>query len=181
MLHGVVAGKSVDHRHEQQQGHETADVGKEHAVGGEHVSLLRVGTHHAQQRGIGHVDGRVDHHHQRIGDVGIDDLAREAEVGCDEGEEADQAEGNGQIEQVGTEFTPTAVRAVGHDAHDGVEGGIPDTGDQEHGAHHGSGETKNVGIEDHQVRAEEFPEHGRGHIAKTVTDLFFKFYHGKKI
>ena len=161
LCHGVgaVPAEGVRHGHKQQEGDETADVGEHHAERRERAALLRVGAHHAQQRCVGHVDARIDHHHQRVGDVGVDQLARLAEGRGIERKYADEPERNGEEEQVGAELAPAARCAVGDDADDGVEHRVPHAGDEEHRAHHGCRKSEYVGIENHQVGSEQLPEH----------------------
>ena len=125
-----------------------------------------------------HVDARIDHHHQRVGDVGVDQLARLAEGRGIERKHADEPERNGEEEQVGAELSPAARRAVGDDADDGVEHRVPHAGDEEHRPHHCRRKPEHIGIENHQVGAEQLPEHRGSHVAQPVTDFFFEFDHG---
>ena len=175
---GTVPAEGVRHGHKQQEGDEAADVGEHHAERRKRAALLRVGAHYAQQRCVGHVDARIDHHHQRVGDVGVDQLARLAEGRGIERKHADEPERNGEEEQVGAELSPAARRAVGDDADNGVEHRVPHAGDEEHRPHHSRRKPEHVGIENHQVGAEQLPEHRGSHVAQPVTDFFFEFDHG---
>ncbi|EEB26900.1 hypothetical protein BACDOR_00586 [Phocaeicola dorei DSM 17855] len=171
----------IHHGHEEQQGDEAAQVGEQHAIDGQQVAVVRIGADDSQQGGVGHIDGRIDHHHQRVSGIGIDDFGGQAPLRSGERKDADERERHGKKQQVGTELAPARMGAVCQDADYGVEGGIPYPGDQEHGAYRGGRHTEHVGIKYHEIGTEELPEHGRGHVSQSVTYLFFEHYHGNSI
>ena len=177
-LHAVaVTAECVCHGHEQQQGNKASDVCEHHAERRKGVPFVWIWAHNAEQRGVRHVDGGVHHHHQRIRNVGVNELACVAERRRIERKSAHNAERNGQKEYVGTELSPPAACPVGHDSYYRVEHGVPYSRNEEHRSHHGGRQTEHVGVEYHQVRAKQFPEHRRRHVAEAVTNPFPKPYH----
>ena len=171
---GYGAGKEIDHGLKQGYDQQTAAKGEDHAVGGEAGALVAVGGHYAEQTGVGYVNGGVGHHHKGVGDVGVNDFALQVELGCGEEEYAYEGEGSGYPQQVGAKFAPAGVGAVANDAHKGVVGGVPNAGDQKHGAGGCGGYAKYVGVKNGEVKGEDFPEHGGGGVAESVSDFFFE-------
>ena len=159
------------------QGDEAAAVGEEHAVGGEDGLRVRIVRHHAEHGSVGDVDGRVDGHHQDIGDVCPDQFAGRPEVGRGEHQYAAEGEGKGHPEQVGAVFAPPRMGAVGNDAHHGVGDGVPDAGDQQQEARVRQAQAVDVGIEQRQIIGEYLPEHGGRHVSEAITDFFFQCCH----
>ena len=82
--YGILVRRGAAHHllqvRERQQGDESHRVGADHPVGRELVLLVVIGGHHAQQRAVRHVHGRIDRHHQQVHRVRVDALAHGAEV-----------------------------------------------------------------------------------------------------
>ena len=156
-----------------EEGYEGASVGEEHAEGWEDGLFLRVVGHDSEHGSIGDVDAGVDGHHEDVGDVGPYEFGCIAPVRGGEQEYAADWEGGGHPQQVGAVFAPAGLGAVGDDAHHGVRDGVPDAGDEQE--HTGVYKTyaEYVGIEKREVVAEDFPEHGRGHVTEAVAYFFF--------
>ena len=160
VLLAMPPAESIHHGHEQQQGDETAQISEQHTVNGKQIAVARFGTYNSQQRSVWNIDGRINHHHQRVGDVGINNLSAQAPLRGGKRKDADERERHGKEQQVGAELAPTRVSAVCQNSDNGVEGGIPYPGDQEHGTHYGSRHPKHVSIEYHEIGTKELPEHG---------------------
>jgi hypothetical protein len=95
-----------------------------------------------------------------------------------ESKNTNQCKRNGKIQQIRTKFPPAGLCAIGNHSHDRIESRIPYPGNQKHGSYHGSRQAEYIGIKNHQIGPEQFPEHGRSHIAQSVTDLLFQCNHG---
>ena len=165
------SGKEIHQRLQQHEGHQTAHISEEHPVGGKRIAYLRIGRHHPEQRGIGDVDHRIDHHHGRIGDIGPRQFPRHPEIGSPERQHSDRGEGKGTPQQVRTITPPSAAGTIRQQAHDGIVERIPDTGHQEHGPGGSRRDAEHLGVEKEQIHAEYLPEHARSHVPETVSDL----------
>ena len=154
------------------QGDERAAVGEEHTEGAEHRLLVGVVGHHAQHGTIGHVDTRIDGHHQDIRHVGPDELGTVLPVGCGEQQDAADGEQRSHPQQIGAVLAPARVGTVGDDTHHGVGDGIPYTRDEQQHAGIYERQSEDVGVEYRQVVGEHLPECRRRHVAESVADLF---------
>ena len=103
-------------------------------------AFVGVGRHHAHEGRVRHVDDRIDHHQQRVGRVGVDQPAGGPEAGRRERQHAEDAERQGEPQQIGPELAPSRFSAIGDQAHHRVHGGVPDLGNQEHQRHRFGGE-----------------------------------------
>ena len=75
-----------DQRQRQGLDDELADQRAHEPVAATGCCARRVARHHAHQRRVGRVVRRVEHHHERVGDVGVDQLAGRADVRRHEGQ-----------------------------------------------------------------------------------------------
>ena len=133
-----------------------------------------IGCHDAEQRGIGDVDERVDHHHQRIGHIGVDRPGARRPVGRQKKEDSAHPERQGAPQQIGSELAPSAVRPVGNGPENGIVHRIPDPRNEEHRPDNRGRKSEDVGIEEEQIHAEELPEHRRCRISQAVSDLLLQ-------
>lgn len=162
-------------RFDGQQCQDAAAEGEDHPVGGECRAGLGVVGDDSQQRSVGDVDERVDHHHHSVGNIGVDQLPGHPEARSSESQYARHAEGDGEPQQVGPEFPPAALCPVGQYPDDRIDERVPETGDEEHRADGRGREPEDVRVEEEQVGTEKFPEHRGSGIAEPVADLFAEF------
>src|ERR1019366_141070 len=123
------------------------DHGGDEAGGGKAGAFIDVAGHDAGHGGGGRVVGGVERHQQHVGDTGVDDPAGGSEVGGGIGDHHDDAPGDGGPQHPRAELAPAGVGAVGHEAHHGIEEGVPETADQEQRAGGGGGDAQGVGVE----------------------------------
>ena len=157
-IHGA---EPVAQRFPSPQSDEATAVGKEHTIGRENGLCIRIVRHHTQHGTVGYVDACVYGHHQDIGDVSPDELARPPHLRC--GKEQDAGYGKWQCnpKQIGAVLAPAGMRTVGYDTHHGIGNRVPDAGDQHQQTCICQAQAENIGIEEGKVIREYLPKHRR--------------------
>ena len=152
--------------------HHDATQKRQHEAVGRHAgSFQRAGRDHSHQCAIGNVDRRVDHHHQCVGDVGVNQLSRRSQVGRVKGQAAGDRKRNTKPDQVGTKPAPAGFGAVGDVTDKRVVDRIPNSGHQHHRAGRLGTDAKDVGVEVHQEELKNLPVQVGRCITHAVSDL----------
>ncbi len=117
----VAMAELVDERQGQGLDDELPNQGGDEAVARDAGALADVRGHDPHQRRVRRVVRRVEDHHQRIGQVGVDQLPLHPEGRGAIHQPEHQAEGQGGPEDPGPELAPAAVGAVRRRADDRVD------------------------------------------------------------
>ncbi len=152
------------------------------ADGVEAGALADVGREHAAQRRIGGVVERIDGEQQHIGDGGIESHgAGIADARMGECQDVEQAEGQGRPQQPRAVLAPAGAGAVGNDAHQGVDKGGEERGDEQHQSGNGTIESEDIGVElqliDHHHLKSQVGTHVTKRIAYLLAELDFGVVH----
>ena len=151
---------------------EAADIGKEHAEGGEHGLFLGVVSHYAKHGPVWDVYCGVHRHHKDVHHVSIHVLEAVGRIRDIERQYADESKGNGHPEKIGTVFSPFCISAVSNDAHHWVRHGVVQLcHQQQRGCVHRL-EAEDVRIKDWKIIGKDFPEHGRRKVSESISDFF---------
>ena len=158
---------------ERQQGNEAHGVCTYHTERGELVLLVIVGSHHAQQRAVRHVDGGIDHHHEQIEGICPDALTYRTELWCVEQQGENQSQGYSTKDEPRAIGAPATLGAVGQRPHDRVGHHIEHTGYEHQHSRIGYGQSEDVGEEQREGNGHDLPrDTTRCGIAQRISNLF---------
>ena len=170
----VVAGGELGHQRQREPADdELGDVHRDEAIGIELRAFVQIAGHHAAERRVGHVVHGVKRHEQHVGDRGIGDHRSQAPaLGRRVGQDHDHSPGNGGPEHPGPEPAPARPGAVGEDAHDRVEEGVPQPRPQENGRGGAGAQAEHVRVEVHLEKDHRHEDEVGGGVAAAVARLF---------
>jgi hypothetical protein len=162
-----------------QRGHEGADdpgraEGTDESVTGQAGALHRVRGHHAHQGRVRDVDHRVRQHHQRVGDIGVNQLARIGKLGAGEHRVPEHSVRNGAPKKIGAELAPTRIRAVSDQAHHRVADGIDHLGNHEHDANQRGIEAEHIRVVVQQEDIEDLEKEIGRCVAQAVAQFLLE-------
>jgi hypothetical protein len=111
---------------------------------------------------------------QRIGDIGVDQLAHVGKLRTGKHRIAQDPVGNGPPEQIGAEFAPARVRAVGDQAHHRIADGVDHLRHDEHHADQRGIDAEHIGVVIEQEDVEDLEEEVGSRVAQAVAEFFLE-------
>ena len=162
----------MDHGSDEHRNQQPATERTHEPIAGQQRALGGAGGHHAHERGVGDVDGRVQHHHQGIGHPGVDQLAGVVEVRVREHQIAHEAVRESHPEQVRAIFSVPSIGPVCQRTHEWIVHGIPELRDEKQRSHRRRRDAEDVRVVVEQKDVEGLEEEIGGRVAERVAELF---------
>ena len=165
---------AAQHVHElQREGadQQRCEHGQEHPERCQRGAVAGVVGHQRRHRRVRDVDEAVADHHQRVGDVGVQQLVAGVAGRHREGGDGGHRQQRRTEHQVGPALAPARAGAVDQRAQQQVPAGIDGARHEQQGSYRCCAEPEHVGVEKHQERAERGEHQVAGEVAQAVGQL----------
>ena len=146
--------------------------GASHTVAGQSAAGLGVAGQGGRHGGIGHVHHGVQQDQNEVHAQAPPGTGRLRPIGVGgKGQHVEHQHGDKGEHHPGAVAAPLGVGVVGQRAHHGIVQSVPELGDKHDRCHHGAVQQGHVGVEEHQVCADQGPAHITGEVAAAVSNF----------